>query len=123
MQIISDKNEIVFRKDFNGKTTYSIGLTKTDAKNNFVHGYIKANFKKGVDLSNKTRIKIKDAWLSFYLDNGKTRPTIFVNEYEIVKDGEEYQNQEEKDPYKEMSVKVESDIGKDIKIEDSELPF
>ena len=32
MEIISDKEEMIFRKDFNNKPNYSIGLSKKDKK-------------------------------------------------------------------------------------------
>ena len=47
MEITSNKEEMVFRKDYNGKPSYSLGLSKKDREGKFINGYIKANFKKG----------------------------------------------------------------------------
>ena len=122
MEIISNKEEMVFRKDYNGKPSYSLGLSKKDKDGKFVNGYIKVNFKKSVELNNKSKIKIKNAWLDFYKDNEKTIPTIFINDFEIT---QECEKQEEKNPFKEFGehITTDFDIGHQIQIEDSDLPF
>lgn len=116
MQIISDKEEMIFRKDYNDRPSYSLGLSKKDKDGNYVNGYMNVNFKKGVDLQNKTKIKIKEAWLGFNAKDGKTYPYIFINDFNVV---------EEPDAFKEFgdSIKTESNIGEQIKIDDSDLPF
>ncbi len=116
MQIISDKEEMIFRKDYNDRPSYSLGLSKKDKYGNYVNGYMNVNFKKGVDLQNKTKIKIKEAWLGFNAKDGKTYPYIFINDFNVV---------EEPDAFKEFgdSIKTESNIGEQIKIDDSDLPF
>jgi hypothetical protein len=128
MQVISDKNEIVFRTDYNGKPSYSLGLSKKNKEGQYVNGYIRAYFKKGVELNNKSKIRIKDAWIDFYRDGNKTIPTIFVSEYELEKDsGNENENIEEEvnsNPFEEFgNSKTDFDIGNQIKIEDDDLPF
>ncbi len=122
MEIVCNKEEIIFRKDYNGKPSYSLGLSKKDKDGKFINGYIKVNFKKGVELNNKSKIKIKNAWLDFYKDNEKTMPTIFINEFEIAQEGEK---QEEKNPFEEFGedITTDFDTGHQIQIEDSDLPF
>lgn len=122
MEIISNNEEMIFRKDYNGKPMYSIGLSKKDINGKYVNGYMSCYFKQGTDIADKTKIKIKDAWLSFYLKDKQTIPTLFINEYEIV---EVAKPKEENDPFKEFgdNLKTESDIGEQIIIEDSDLPF
>lgn len=122
MEIISNKEEMVFRKDYNGKPSYSLGLSKKDKDGKYINGYVKVNFKKNVELNNKSKIKITNAWLDFYKDNEKTIPTIFINEFEIIQDGEK---QEEKNPFEEFGehITTDFDTGNQIQIEDSELPF
>lgn len=119
MEIISNKDELIFRKDFDGKPSYSLGLSKKDKEGKYINGFIKVNFKKGTDLKNKTKIKINKGWLDFYKEGNKTIATLFINEFDIVEEPE----QEEINPYEEMKTKVENDIGEQIKIEDSDLPF
>ena len=114
MKITSDKVEMVFRKDIENKQYYSIGLSRTNKDGLFINGYIPAYFRKGVSLDNKTRIRIKDAWLDFYLKDGETKLNIFVNDFEKV---EELSKKEE--PKKEDNWAS----AKDIEIEPDELPF
>ena len=129
MQIISDKDrsEMIFRKEYNGKPSYSIGLSKKDKDVNYTNGYIKANFKAGTEINNKARIKINSAWLSFYKDDkDKTIPTIYISDFEIVEDGEVAEEpKEEKNPFKEFgdSITTEFDVGHQIEIGDDDLPF
>lgn len=118
MKIVSDKEERIYRKDFEGKPSYSLGLSKKNKeKNEYTNGFIKVNFRKGTDLKNKTKIKIIDGWLDFYLNGKTTIPTLFINDFEITEEPEET------DAYKDMSVKVETDIGEQIEITDDDLPF
>ena len=121
MEIMSNNDEMIFRKDYNGKPIYSIGLSKKDKNGNYINGYMNCNFKQGTDISDKTKIKIKSAWLSFYLKDKQTIPTIFINDYEIVSVPKP---KEETNPYEDFgnSIKTESNF-EEIKIEDSDLPF
>ncbi len=122
MKIVSERNETIYRNDFEGKPSYSLGLSKKNKDTNeYTNGFIKVNFKKGTDLNNKTKIKIKDGWLDFYLKDKITIPTLFINEFEIVE--EQVEEKKQNDPYTEMKAKVENDIGQQITIEDDELPF
>lgn len=117
MEIISDREEMIFRKDFNDKTFYSIGLSKKNKDGQYTNGYMNCQFKGDADIKNQTKIKIKEAWLSFYLKDKATVPYVFINDYEITKEPEEV------NPFEAMHTKVESDLGKQITIEESQLPF
>ena len=121
MEIISNKSEIIFRKDFEGKPAYSIGLTRKDKNGEYIRGYIIANFKGEVDIPNKSRIRIKNAWLSFYLKEGKTTPTIFIEDYELVSEPNP-EHEKIQDMANEGHYKTKSEI-KDIEITDADLPF
>ena len=120
MQIITDKEEMIFRKDYNDRPSYSLGLSKKDKDGNYVNGYMNVNFKKGVELQNKTKIKIKEAWLGFNAKDGKTYPYIFINDFDIIEE-----KKEETNPFEQFgeSFKTESEIGEQIQIDDSDLPF
>lgn len=113
MKIISDKVEMIFRKDFNGKPYYSIGLSRTNKNGEYINGYCPIYFRNGVELENKTKIKIKDAWLDFYLKDGETKLNIFCNEFEKIGEVK-----------KESEKSVDGWTSpKDIEIEPDELPF
>lgn len=84
MDVISNKEEMIFKSDNNDKTIYSIGLSKKNQDGSYENGYMVVRFKKDVTLENKTKIKIKNAWLDFYKVENKTNPYIFINEFEVV---------------------------------------
>lgn len=113
MEVLSDRDEMIFRQEKDGKRFYSIGLSRKDQNGNYINGYITAVFKKDVDLPNQTKIKIKDAWLGFNLKDKKTYPHIFINDFVIV--------EKEENPFDECTIKTE--VGEQIRIEDSDLPF
>lgn len=124
MQVISDRDEIIFRRDYDGKPSYSLGLSKKDKEGNYVNGYMNVRFKKEVDLPSQTRIKIKEAWLGFNQQEKKTYPYIFINDFEVAETPEK-KEEPKKDPFQEFgdSIKTESDVGEQIRIEDEDLPF
>ena len=113
MNIVSNTKHIIFVKDFEGKEVYSIGLSKKDIAGNYINGYMTCRFRKGEHIPNKSNIIIKEGWLDFSVSNKKTYPYIFINEYEIV--NENQTEETKKDVYEEM--------GKEIEIDESELPF
>lgn len=120
MQVISDREEMIFRQDKDGKRFYSIGLSRKDQNGNFINGYMTVVFKKDVELENKTKIKIKEAWLGFNVKDKKTYPHIFINDFEVVESGKEVAK-EETNPFEEFGQQFE--VGHQIEIEDSDLPF
>lgn len=119
MQIISDREEIIFRQDKDGKRFYSIGLSRKDQNGNFINGYMTVVFKKDVELENKTKIKIKEAWLGFNVKDKKTYPHIFINDFEIVESDKKVAKE---NPFEEFGQQFE--VGHQIEIdESSDLPF
>lgn len=122
MEIISNKEEMIFRNEYEGKVSYKIGLSKKNKEGQFDKGYIPVRFKQGVDLNNQTRILIKEAWLSFNTHDKKTYPYIFINDFSIVDKGIE---KKETSPFEEFGNNIKSDFdkGEQIEITDSDLPF
>lgn len=110
---------MVFRREYEGRAYYNLGLSKKDQDGKYVNGYIDCRFRKGVELEDKTKIQIKSGWLDFYKakDNG-TRVYVFVNEFEIV-------SSEAKLPESKIVETDEVDPFKDFgeEIQDSDLPF
>lgn len=111
MNVISDKEEMIFKNERDGKVTYSIGLSKKKEDNTWERGYFPVRFRKDVTLEDKTKIKIKSAWIDFFKIEKKTYLYIFINEFDKV-------NQE---PQKDNNSNWES--AKNIEIPDEELPF
>lgn len=111
MDVISNKEEMIFKNERDGKVSYSIGISKRKDDNTWEKGYIPVRFRKDVTLEDKTKIKIKSAWLDFFKIEKKTFPYIFINEFEKITSQEESQ----------QNTRWES--GKDIQICEEDLPF
>lgn len=87
MNIECEKEKMIFRNEKDGKAYYSIGLSKKNQDGTYTSGYITCRFPKEANIPNKTKIKILNAWLDFWVDDKKiTHPYIFINKYEILSD-------------------------------------
>jgi hypothetical protein len=111
MEIKTDKEEMIFRNEYEGKVSYKIGLSKKNKEGQYEKGYMPVRFKQDVELNNQTRILIKEAWLSFNTHDKKTYPYIFINDFNIIDKG----TPDQKNPYEEF--------GEQIAITDEDLPF
>lgn len=80
---------MVFAKEHNDRTFYSIGLSKKKMDGTYLNGYINVSFRKGEVVPNKTKIEIKKAWLDFYVNReNHTVPQIFISEFDFMEDRE-----------------------------------
>lgn len=50
--------------------------------------FVDAQFRKGTDLANKSKINITNAFMTGSEYNGNTKPKIFVLDYEVVESGQ-----------------------------------
>jgi hypothetical protein len=87
-----DKGIKVIRKDGTSKagnpyTMYSL-MYSFKVGEEWKNGFIDAGFKKGVDLANKTKILIKDAFLTGTEFNGNTKPKIIVMDFDVLEGGD-----------------------------------
>ena len=119
MEITSNKYETIFRNENNGKASYLIGISKKQQDGTYENGYIPCRFKKGVELENKTRIKIHQAWLDFYKVEKKTYIYVFINEFEKE---QQVSEKEEKQAMVQNTIN-NWDCGRNIEIDDDCLPF
>ena len=88
MNIECEKEKMIFRNEKDGKVFYSIGLSKKNQDGKYTSGYMPCRFPKNANIENKTKIKILNAWLDFWVDDKKiTHPYIFINKYEMILDG------------------------------------
>lgn len=119
MEIINKYPVKIFKREYEGKTYYKIGLQKKDINGKYINGYIDAIFRKDVNIDDSKKIYIKNAWLDFYkTKDGKTVINIFINKFDYVSDvikdskalGEELDS-------------TASILSEDIEIEESDLPF
>ena len=122
MEVISKSDEMIFRKDYNGRPVYSIGLSKKDKDGKYVNGYMTCNFKQGTELENQSKIKIKDAWISFYLKDKQTIPTLFINDFEKVSEPNP-EHKEVQEMVNDEHYKTKIDTFEQVEINPSDLPF
>ena len=76
-------NAMIFSKEYQERTFYSMGLSKKKQDGTYENGYINVKFKKDVVVPNKAKITIQKAWLDFYIKDKITVPQIFVSEFEM----------------------------------------
>lgn len=84
---------IVFKNIREDKTYYNIGLSRKDMDGNYVNGNIMAQFNKGVDLDNRTKIILTNAVLDFYKKDKITVPFIRVFDFETISENKENEGQ------------------------------
>jgi hypothetical protein len=62
MEVIDNKEQMIFRNERDGKVSYSIGLSKKKEDGTYERGYMPVRFRKDTEQKDKTKIKIKEAW-------------------------------------------------------------
>ena len=114
MNIESKYSVMIFKNEYQGKIFYNIGLSKKDRNGISIYGNMSCQFRKGVEVPNKTKIMIKSAWLDFYLKDKETKPYIFINEFTIPAEVE-----------KNEGLDVYATFGTTVKADDPnlDLPF
>ncbi len=127
MNIQSDKPYMIFQKEYNGKKYYKLGLSRKLQNGEYENGYIDIQFKQNIEIENKERIYLKNAFLTFYKSKDKaTIPYIFVMNFERMEDAIEHSKetdivkQETKDGFADLGKEVRLD---EIEITDEDLPF
>ena len=112
------KTVTVIRKDGtsqSGKayTMYSLMYSFKNSNEEWKNVFVDAQFRKGTDLANKSKINITNAFMTGSEYNGNTKPKIFVLDYEVVEGG----NQPAPAPSGDMDfMKIDADL-------DEGLPF
>ena len=119
MNINNDKSVMIFKRD----KKYVVGINKKNQKGEFEKAYFPIQFNQGVELEDRSLIKINNAWLSFYKwenENGKgTTFYIKCSDFDLLEEGKG------KNPFEEFgnSIETKSEIGEQIEITDDDLPF
>ena len=107
MNIVNEKPIMVFKNEYQGREFYNLGISKKDRSGNYINGYMPCEFRKGVQLETKTKIYIKNAFLTFYLKDKKTVPYIKILDFETVE--ETMQNSKSEDPFLQFGDEVDID--------------
>lgn len=127
MNIQDDKPRMIFAKEHDGRKYYKVGISKKLANGEYENGYIDIQFRQGVEFENKTRIYLRNAFLTFYKSKDKaTIPYIFVMDYEVAE--EQIKHNKETDVAKQETKDDFADFGREVamsevEITDSDLPF
>jgi hypothetical protein len=82
----------IYRNEHNGRVYYKARLVRKDKNGEYESGYINCNFKKDVELENKTKINILNGWLDFYKKGYETIVSAFINEFEVVEGDNPFAN-------------------------------
>ena len=97
LTVTTDKKPVtVVRKDGvsqSGKayTMYSLMYPFKNANDEYENVFVNAQFRKGTDLANKSKINITNAFMTGSEYNGNTKPKIFVLDFEVVEGGNQPQ--------------------------------
>ena len=122
MKVISDREEIIFRRDFENRVSYSVGLTKKKEDGTFENGYIPVRFRKDTELKNQTKIKIEEAWIDFFKVEKKTIPYIFINKFSLPNDFEAIKQVQDKNfPPREKTYLEQQQM--EYREDEGEYPF
>lgn len=82
-----DKPVMIFRndKEYNGKTfpTYTISVSSKDKEGNWINSYLDCIFKKGVEVENKTKIFIKNAFPLVSQGKDRTFTKWMITDFEL----------------------------------------
>ena len=92
-------NRMVFRKDNEYGTFYTIGMSRKLEDGSYENGYMDVRFNKDVELENMTKINIKESWVTFYLkDEGGykiTKPYVRISKFELAEDNTQVDSSDE----------------------------
>ena len=116
MEVISNREEMIFRSERDVKVSYAIGLSKKKEDGTYEKGFMPVKFKKGIELKDRTKITIKEAWMDFFKIDKKTIPYIFINKFDMASDFEAIKQVSELPPREK--TRLEQDT-----VEDNNLPF
>lgn len=87
LKVITDGKPVtVFRQDKTSNngvayTTYALGVSSKDTEGNWVNGFIDCKFKRGVELANKTKITINNAFYTCREYNGKAYLALMITDF------------------------------------------
>lgn len=81
MEIVEKKPIMIFRKDGGYGPMYSLAIPNKLENGTYQNGYINVRFRKGVNIADRTKIKIQKSWLGCNVKNKVTYPYIFIDEF------------------------------------------
>ena len=118
-----DKEYMVFKTEFKGIPYYKIQITRKDANGNVIKGYKPIRLRKGMELQDRSIIKIKKAFEDFYVKGYETIFTLFIYEYELCKNTQLEQENALNEFQNNLATSQFEDFGSEIEVTDDMLPF
>ena len=116
MEVVSNREEMIFRNERDGKVSYAIGLSKKNQDGTFDRGFMPVRFRNGIELKDRAKITIKEAWMDFFKIDKKTIPYIFINKFDMASDFEAIKQVSDREIKPNDKTNFESS-------EDDNLPF
>lgn len=102
---IENKYPVTIFKNENGK--YVVGISNKKQDGSYENAYFPIQFNKEVELENKTKIYMKNAWLTFYKweFEEKKGTTFYIkcSQFDLVED------KQEEDPYANFGTTIEAE--------------
>ena len=98
LKVVTDGKPVtIYRQDKESQggikyTQYSIGVASKNANGEWVNGFIDCQFRKGVDIPNKSKIFINNSFYTVSEFNGKKYYKIFVMDYQMESAGTSVNN-------------------------------
>lgn len=88
-----DKGVMIFRQDKTSQsgtpyTQYSMGVSSKDTNGEWVNGFVECGFKKGVEVPNKSKISINNAFYTVNEYNSKKYYKVMITDFNILESGQ-----------------------------------
>lgn len=74
----------IFRKDFDGRAVYSYSISRKEQDGTYKNMFKPIQFKKDVQIENKTKIQLVNAWQTFYTGKNGDTDFVFCSEFELL---------------------------------------
>ena len=87
LRVSASGETMIFRNEYQGKSFYSTSLSKKLADGTWENGNIGVQFRKDVEMHNKTKINVKEGFLTFYKtkdEKPKAVHYLFVLDFDVV---------------------------------------
>lgn len=117
MNIDTDNTYTIYRNEFENRIAYSTRINKKLKDGSYESAFIPVQFKKDEDIKDRTKLIIKEGWITFFkTKEGKTIFYIFINKYNVVES-------EETEDYENIKTETNALDSIGVEITDADLPF
>lgn len=81
----------IFRKDFDGRPSYSTSISQKNMNDAWDSAFIRVQFNKGVEVEDRTEIEVNNGWLKFYKTrDGKDVFYVHINDFVVLNEPNAY---------------------------------